>query len=142
MTNRLMGNTEVIVTKEWAQNGWGADHNMSLEEWLASEEGAAYKDQTITFRLIRNDGKTSISEGDPVNDKTLCRYTMGEDGTVVREVPLYDITIKVGETLTAEDSRNVWNYLPRYDENSEEYLYRVEEIYEGTAPAQWKTGKT
>lgn len=140
VTNRLMGNTEVIVTKEWTQTGWGDGHNMTLKAWLESEEGAAFKDQMITFRLIRSDGKTSIQEGDPVDDNTIFRYALDEDGTVVREMPLYDITIKVGETLTAEDSQNVWNYLPRYDENSEEYLYRVEEIYEGNAP--WKTSKT
>lgn len=140
VVNRLMGNTEVVVTKDWAQTGWGTDGNMSLADWLASDEGAPYRDGTITFRLNRSDGKSSIPEGEEKDSKTLCRYSVNDDGTVVREEPVRDITIDVGETLTADDYRNIWDYLPRYDENSQEYIYSVEEIYNGTAI--WQTSKT
>ncbi len=140
VVNRLMGNTEVLVTKEWAETGWGTSQNMTLQDWLDSAEGAPYKDEKISFRLKRNDGKSSIPEGDTADDNTLCKYTVSADGTIAQQLPVTDITISVGETLTADDIRNVWNNLPRFDADSHEYIYSVEEIYEGTAP--WKTSKT
>lgn len=140
VVNRLMGNTEVLVTKEWAETGWGTSQNMTLQDWLDSAEGALYKDEKISFRLKRNDGKSSIPEGDTADDNTLCKYTVSADGTIAQQLPVTDITISVGETLTADDIRNVWNNLPRFDADSHEYIYSVEEIYEGTAP--WKTSKT
>lgn len=116
VTNRLMGNTEMIVTKTWADTGWGTG-NMTLQDWLNSKEGAAYKNQTISFRLNRNDGKSSISAGAEGTENTLYGYSYNENRTLVRNDPIRDITIHVGENLSAEDARNIWKNLPRYDED-------------------------
>ena len=142
VTNRLMGNTEMIVTKTWADTGWGTG-NMTLQDWLNSKEGAAYKNQTISFRLNRNDGKSSISAGAEGTENTLYGYSYNENGTLVRNDPIRDITIHVGENLSAEDARNIWKNLPRYDEDGSEYIYSVEEINEdGSVAKLWNSSKT
>ncbi|MDY3825184.1 MAG: Cna B-type domain-containing protein, partial [Lachnospiraceae bacterium] len=143
VTNRLMGNTEMIVTKTWADTGWGTGKNMTLQEWLNSAEGAAYKNQTISFRLNRNDGKSSISAGAEGTENTLYGYSYNENGTLVRNDPIRDITIHVGENLSAEDVRNIWKNLPRYDEDGSEYIYSVEEINnDGSGAKLWNSSKT
>ena len=143
VTNRLMGNTEMIVTKTWAETGWGTNENMTLKEWLDSEEGSAYKNQTISFRLNRNDGKTSISADAEETENTLYGYSYNENGTLVRNDPIRDITIHVGENLSAEDARNIWKNLPRYDEDGSEYIYSVEEINnDGSGAKLWNSSKT
>ena len=143
VTNRLMGNTEMIVTKTWAINGWGTDKNMTLQQWLNSEKGALYKNQTISFRLNRNDGKSSISAGAEGTENTLYGYSYNENGTLVRNDPIRDITIHVGENLSAEDARNIWKNLPRYDEDGSEYIYSVEEMNNDDTEAKlWNSSKT
>ncbi|MCI6880119.1 MAG: Cna B-type domain-containing protein [Clostridiaceae bacterium] len=143
VTNRLMGNTEMIVTKTWADTGWGTGKNMTLQQWLDSEEGAAYKNQTISFRLNRNDGKSSISAGAEGTENTLYGYSYNENGTLVRNDPIRDITIHVGENLSAEDARNIWKNLQRYDEDGSEYIYSVEEINnDGSGAKLWNSSKT
>lgn len=143
VTNRLMGNTEMIVTKTWAETGWGTNGKMTLKEWLDSEEGAAYKNQTISFRLNRNDGKSSISAGAEETENTLYGYSYNENGTLVRNDPIRDITIRVGENLSADDARNIWKNLPRYDEDGSEYIYSVEEMNnDGTEATLWNSSKT
>lgn len=143
VTNRLMGNTEMIVTKTWAETGWGTNGNMTLKQWLDSEEGVEYKNKTISFRLNRNDGKSSISEGEEETANTLYGYSYNENGTLVRSDPIRNITICVGDNLSAEDHKNIWKNLPRYDEDGSEYIYSVEEINDdGSVAKLWKSSKT
>jgi hypothetical protein len=112
-TNRLVGETQVVITKNWSTTENGETST------------AAPADASVTLQIIRSDGKTSYAATPAESDNF-----QDSKGSYVKDITLDATT---GWTVKVPN-------LVRYDDNGAEYTYSIKET--NATPSGYATDYT